>query len=216
MPHPLTVLEDLCRIIASEWIAVNTYIERYLNAIEWRLETDKHLTLETFGGFLDRLFIIRRRIAKYKALVEEQVESCGTSMPAIWGSSKHDHDAAIAAAEIKKDLAQIQKLIESNSKRVTESVDLITAIMSVREGETSIDQTRGLGFLTVIATIFLPFNTVTAILSMQTDFQPGKWRFWLLVAISAGICLCIWLAYIAYQLGARYHKRGNTRTMTSH
>jgi hypothetical protein len=138
------------------------------------------------------------------------------SRPMPRSGPPHDHDAAIAAAEIKKDLAQIQKLIESNSKRVTESVDLITVIMSVREGETSIDQTRGLGFLTVIATIFLPFNTVTAILSMQTDFQPGKWRFWLLVAISASIYLCIWLAYIAYQLGARYHKRGNTRTMTSH
>ena len=34
IPKPFVLLDDLCRIIASEWLVFNTYIERELNNIE--------------------------------------------------------------------------------------------------------------------------------------------------------------------------------------
>jgi hypothetical protein len=74
VPHQLVILQDLYRIIASEWVTVNTYVERDLNTIEWRLENDRNLGLEDFEKFLGKLFILRRRVGKYKILVDEQLE----------------------------------------------------------------------------------------------------------------------------------------------
>lgn len=197
IPHPLVILQDLYRIIISEWIAVNTYFERDLNTIEWRLEADENVTLETFESFLGKLFILRRRIGKYKSLVDEQLELCRNQMPQAWGNSTTTTEASIA---IQNDLEQVQQLISRNVNRISQSVDLITTIMSVREGKTSIDQNETLGFLTVVATVVLPFNAVAAILAIQTEYGPGQMKFWIFWVAAVAACLFIWLVFVLYRL----------------
>jgi hypothetical protein len=47
VPGPLVILQDLYRVIASKWIAVNAYVERDLNTIEYRIQSlgaHSHLT----------------------------------------------------------------------------------------------------------------------------------------------------------------------------
>jgi Mg2+ and Co2+ transporter CorA len=193
IPHPLVILQDLYRIIASEWIAVTTYIERDLNTIEWRLEADENVTLETYESFLGKLFILRRRIGKYKSLVDEQLELCRNQMPEGWGNSTTTTEASIA---IQNDLEQVQQLIGRNAQ----SVDLITTMMSVREGETAINQNERLGFLTVVATVVLPFNAVAAVLAIQTEYGPGQMKFWFFWVAAVAACLFIWLVFVLYRL----------------
>ena len=208
VPHPLVILQDLYRIIASEWIAVNTYIERDLNTIEWRLEADEELTLDIFESFLGKLFILRRRIGKYKTLVDEQLELCRNQLPRAWDSSAIVTKASIA---IQKDLEQVQQLIGRNTGRLAQSVDLITSIMSVREGKTSIEQNKRLGFLTVVATVILPFNTVAAILAIQTEYGPGQINFWVFWVAAAAACSFIWLLFVLYRLALHVSRQARSK-----
>lgn len=70
IPSPLTILQPIYRIMASEWIVVTAYLERDLNALEWRFEhtTPDDLALEFF---LKQLSIMRRWARKYEALVND-------------------------------------------------------------------------------------------------------------------------------------------------
>lgn len=64
----------------------------------------------------------------------------------------------------------MEQLRARNSGGVSENVDLITSVMSAREGEMSIKQNETLSFLTFVATVVLPFSLVATILSMQTEY----------------------------------------------
>lgn len=205
IPGPLVILHDLYRMISSEWIAVNMYIERDLNTIEWRLEIDKQATLEAFESLLNKLFIMRRRITKYESLVNEQLQSCRSCCPISWRSSPASSNTSsnlIASTTsqmncalssdkviyaIENDFKQVQQLIHRNTNRIMQSVALITSLMSVREGKTSIAQNQRFGFLTVLATLFLPFNTVATIVAIQTDYGPTGDNFWIFWAWLVGL-----------------------------
>lgn len=207
VPHQLVILQDLYRIIASEWVTVNTYIERDLNTIEWRLETDQNVGLEDFEFFLGKLFILRRRIGKYRILVDEQLELFRNQTAESW---RHSNAASGLSHIIQNDLKQVEQLIARNSSRISESVELITSVMSVREGETSIKQNQTLGVLTFVATVVLPFNLVAAILGMQTEYgfsrpqsggsEPNQKKTWVFWVASIGTFFCIWGSFGLYKL----------------
>jgi Mg2+ and Co2+ transporter CorA len=175
-PHPLLIIQGLARIIASEWIVVNTYIERDLNNIEWTLETE-NVTIEVFEGFIKRLFILRRRIGKYKTLLDDQLTLFLHQMPAYGDTAGNNTVEAQVFAGMKDDLVQVQGAIDRNTDRISQTLELITSIMSVRQGATSMTQNQTLGFLTILATVALPFNTIATIVGLQTDYALGhhKW-----------------------------------------
>jgi len=163
-------------------------MERELNTIEWRLENEK-TSLEGFEFYLDKLFTMRRRVSKYKSLVDDHFQSCLSNRPESWytrntstNSSTSPQGIVDASFDevyrsIQKDIEQIQNLIQRNADRITETVTLITSLMSVIEGKTALKQNQRLGLLTIFATLALPFNAAAAIFSVQTEFGPGGKRF---------------------------------------
>jgi Mg2+ and Co2+ transporter CorA len=185
IPLPLVILQNLHWIIASEWLCVTIYMERELNTIEWRLENEK-TSLEGFEFYLEKLFTMRRRISKYKSLVDDHFQSCLSHTPKSWytsgqtpprpqggiGSSFHE-----VYSSIQRDIEHVQSLIQRNADRITETVTLITSLMSVLEGKTALKQNQRLGLLTIFATLALPFNAAAAIFSVQTEFGPGGKQF---------------------------------------
>lgn len=192
VPGPLVILQDLYRIIASEWIAVNAYVERDLNTIEYRLEHEKG-HLDSFESFLKRLFIMRRRTQKFENLVNEQLQLFDGHIPDYWL-----HSSSASSTAIKNDLEQVQELIHRNADRITQSVSLIMSLMAVHEGKTSNAQNRGLGFLTVLATLALPFNTIATILGMQTEYRPGQPKFKVFKDSASGSAAGLLLLYFLY------------------
>jgi hypothetical protein len=81
LPRPFVLLEDLCRIIASEWLVFNTYIERELNTIEgWFEELGEECDGKQLHDLLHQLMRARRRVTKYDTLVSDQLQLC----PAHW------------------------------------------------------------------------------------------------------------------------------------
>ncbi|CAM1504610.1 Fc.00g022010.m01.CDS01 [Cosmosporella sp. VM-42] len=81
--HPIFVLQSVARIVVSEWIATSAYVERDINTLEWRLETTD-IGLEVFEKLLEKLFILRRRINKYQALIEDQSQAFKRYLPRTW------------------------------------------------------------------------------------------------------------------------------------
>lgn len=211
VPHPLAILQDLYRIIASEWLTVNTYVERDLNTIAWQLETEKRLAPEKLEMFLEELFILRRRIGRYQSLVDEQFEIYRGQMPQSWDCSSSKISDVFAA--IQDDFEQVQKSIQRNVDRVSESVDLITSIISVRAGEMGLVQNETLRFLTLVATVALPFNLVAAILAMQTEYGPGQRKFRIFWATSVATFVGIWVCFWLYKISIRIGKESQLKSV---
>lgn len=194
-PTQFMVLQDLFRLITSEWLCVNMYIERDLNTIEWRVEDNKTpVSFQGFQLFLSSLFRLRRRINKYSTLVEEQLRICKIQKPASWitsacmampsSSNTRTNDVFVG---IQKDLTQVQEAIQKNRDRIAQSVGLIMSLISELEAKQSVAQNRRLAFLTLLATLLLPFNTIAAILDMDTEYGVGKPKFGTFFRISGGV-----------------------------
>lgn len=191
--HPLVVTQAVARIIASEWISTSAYIERDINTLEWRLENGE-VGIEVLEKFLKKLFILRRRIRKYQALVDEQLQLFRDCLPYAWTETPSPATEK-ARTEMKADFEQVRSTIENNGARLSQTLDLVASIMQVRAGEQSIKQNDRLSFLTLIATVALPFNALAAILGMQTSWGPGNphfGKFWL---ISSAVCAFMWISY---------------------
>ncbi|KAH7131477.1 hypothetical protein B0J13DRAFT_626555 [Dactylonectria estremocensis] len=208
--HPFCIIEGISRIIASEWIAVSTYIERDLNSIEWRLESSRD-RIEIHEKFLNQLFTLRRRIGKFKALVQDELQLFKAQAPRSWMSTPQANVAECIAG-MQEDLKQAHSLLEKNSVRVSEAIELIAAIIQVREGEHSTTQNERLGFLTILATTALPFSTAASILGMQTKYGPpdgqtdgkGSWvDFWKYSGILLG---AFWGFFSLYCVLSRWYR----------
>ena len=172
--HLMLVLQCALRLVASEWIAASGYIERDTNSIDWKLENEAP-GIDGLKEFLNQLRVGRRRVRKYQELIAGQLELLrGRGMlPAAW----RPESAPVILADMRTDFAQARTAMEKNSQRIAETWQLITSVMEVRRGEQSIQQNVLLGFLAVVATLGVPFNTVAGILGMQTTYGPGQVNF---------------------------------------
>ena len=178
VPSSYSILQSIYQIVASEWIVVNAYLERDLNGIEWRLEQST-INPHTLEFFLRQLFIMRRRIRKYQALISDQLHM---RLPSYWNSTPPDEHIFM---EIQKDFDQVQELINRSNDRIKDTVDLITSVMSVFEWKKSNTQNQGLVFLTVLATIALPFNVLAAVFGMDGENAPSNPGGWIAIRKNA-------------------------------
>jgi Mg2+ and Co2+ transporter CorA len=81
----------------------------------------------------------------------------------------------------------------------SQSIPIKPSIMEVRQGEQSIQQNVLLGFLAVVATLGVPFNTVAEILGMQTTYGPGQVNFgklWSISGIVIGVVFGIGIIFM--------------------
>ncbi|KAF2270922.1 hypothetical protein CC78DRAFT_6162 [Lojkania enalia] len=190
VPTPIAILQDLYRMIASEWLAVNAYVARDLNAIEWRLERDKP-SVSALDFFLDQLFIMRRRTKKYETLINDHLRPF---LPSSWIDRAAEH----IIKDIEADFLQVQEQIRSSNERITQTVSLITSLISVVEGKKATTLNQRLAFLTILATIALPFNVFAAIFGMQTEYGPGASRFWVFGEVAGGTAGVVLVCYLGF------------------
>ncbi|KUJ17422.1 uncharacterized protein LY89DRAFT_684469 [Mollisia scopiformis] len=137
VPRPFVLLEDLCRIIASEWLVFNTYIERELNNIEsWFEELGENCNEKQLHDLLLQLMRARRRVTKYDTLVSDQLDLC----PAHW---KHDSAQIRASCPVSgasatsfssplHDFHQVSSHLTHNKTRISQSIKMVTSLMAVR------------------------------------------------------------------------------------
>ncbi|KAK4106019.1 hypothetical protein N658DRAFT_490633 [Parathielavia hyrcaniae] len=191
--HPLLLVRGVAQIVASEWIVTNVNVERDINTVEWQLETMSAAAaadVAVLQRVLSRLFTHRRRIARYRALVEEQRElfseqgggSIGT-MPAAWwsgpaGCRRLPKAASKALRNMQTDASQAYDLVTRNAERIAQLMELLMSVMSVREA------------------------------GLSTRFGPEGESFWVFWVGS----LCTWaLVWSIYLLYPRLRRRNVTR-----
>lgn len=102
----------------------------------------------------------------------------------------HGHESASDLANeegqaLQEDYEHLKQKMQATSHRVDKNISLLTTLVTISETKQGIRNSRGIARLTLIATVFLPFGTVTAVLGMQGPFgldDDGRfWVFWVVV-----------------------------------
>jgi Mg2+ and Co2+ transporter CorA len=192
------ILYEGYRVIASEWLVVNEYVKRELANIERRLET-KESTFQELEQYLKELYRIRRRCNKDRELVTEAASQCEKRGQALWPSSKgtpHGSPDAITSAkchaeELEEDFKYVLNNMSINISRIEKDINLLMALVAISEGRQSLQENRGIKFLSLVATLFLPSSTVATVLGIQTQYGPGAHNFWMLWAVALPLTILI-------------------------
>jgi hypothetical protein len=231
-PSEFVLLYDLFRIIASEWVVFNTYVERELNNIERWFENYQELC-PNWHYFLNKLMTIRRRLTKYEILVRNQLRQCpghwnthdrpqannptasgrlhmstlmdfdqvldsfsynqtrnseaikvATSLMTVWLNSlvyKQTRYVGIQTGAVEAQTKRVEeqtKLVKEQTKQVVEQESVIAKQNGLAEARNA-----SLAFLTLVTSIFLPFTTVAAAMSIPTETTwriggEDQWKFW--------------------------------------
>jgi Mg2+ and Co2+ transporter CorA len=202
IPHPLQLLLDLYRLVASEWVVVHTYLERDLSTIEWRLENEKNVRLEVLESFLAQLFIFRRRIFKYGRLLHKQLQTILTDHPVSWDDTSGQSSSSTEQIKqlLTADFKHVQQLSNTNASRINQIVAIIIPLISIRDGKAAMAQNRNLGFLTTLATVLLPFNAIAAILAVPRPYGPGGEGFWVFWVASIVVCVVVLVSFLVYRV----------------
>lgn len=77
-----------------------------------------------------------------------------------------------------EDLKHLISIFQELLDTIEKQVHLLTTLVSLGETQQSIEESQGVGRLTRIATIYLPFTTVATVLAMPEKFAPGASHFW--------------------------------------
>jgi Mg2+ and Co2+ transporter CorA len=192
------VLYEGYRIIASEWLVVNEYVKRELADIEFHLEKSES-SFRQLETYLRELYRIRRRCNKDRELVMEAATQCKKRGQALWPSAMATSDGNEDAVKFAEGRAQelvedLQFVIDNMSisiSRVEKNITLLMGLVTISEGRQGLQENRAILFLTLIATVFLPSETVATILGMQTQYGPGTSNFWLLWAIALPLTVLV-------------------------
>jgi Mg2+ and Co2+ transporter CorA len=191
VPAPFIVLQDVYRLMGSQWMLINTYFTRDLNNIEWTLQGgigNHEATPEMFKSTLRSLFFIRRRINRYKGLIQAQLISCQDRGKSSWNMVYGPDSVQMKivdeiAKELVKDYTQIESLMSHSFARLEQSIRHITSETGIKETERANEQNKILLVLTFVATFFLPINAIAAVLNLTGDWAPQHANFGLFWAV---------------------------------
>ncbi|KAE9377340.1 hypothetical protein N431DRAFT_330326 [Stipitochalara longipes BDJ] len=179
------LLGEVYRIVASNWIVLDQYINRELATVENILEKDEpgFRQLETY---LKEMYMHRRRCTKYFELIGEARQQCHSRGQSSWPKTYDQDSEAVdqLAEDLEQDFIYLQTKTQGTAQRTEKNIQLLTALVSIVEGKQALDENHGIGRLTLLAMVFLPFSTVGTILGIQTIYGPGQDAFWLFWAVS--------------------------------
>jgi len=205
---PFITLYEGYRIIASEWLVVNEYVKRELTNIERHLEKKdlKESTFQELEQHLKELYRIRRRCNKDHELVVEAASQCKKRGQYLWpcskGTSDGNSDAFKFAEQHAQNLDDDFKYVLSNMSttilRIEKDINLLTALVAISEGRQGLQENRGISFLTLVATIFLPCEMVASVLGIQTQYAPGARYFWTLWAVALPLTVLVITIFFLY------------------
>ncbi len=175
----------LKKIAASHWNVQLEYVwaklcefERELGEFEKKKfrkqqEQSDHLA-ETLAG----VNLFRRRLAWYFDEVEWSLGSLGITV----GDQSNDEG---------KELLSILARLQGCKDKVESMMPIVTGMLSICRANISLEETRLVSKLTVVALIFIPLSFTASIFSMGGDYQPGSSHFWVYFSVALPMTLII-------------------------
>jgi Mg2+ and Co2+ transporter CorA len=91
--------------------------------------------------------------------------------------------------------------------RIEKNMSLLTALVTIGEGEHGLEENHGIARLSFVATIFLPFTTVSMIMGMQGNNAPGSSGFWVFWVVAVLLTLGVFGLFSVYDFAYRLFKR---------
>jgi Mg2+ and Co2+ transporter CorA len=168
----------LKQIVASQWNVLLEYVwaklcefEKELGKFEGKRfrkpqEHSKHLA-ETLAG----VNLFRRRLSYYFDQVESNLGSLGIDV------HERSNDEG-------KELLSILVRLQGCKEKVESLMPIVTGMLSVNQANISLEESKLVSKLTVVALIFIPLSFTASIFSMGGDFQPGSSHFWMYFAVA--------------------------------
>jgi hypothetical protein len=106
-----------------------------------------------------------------------------------------DHENPKCTGRVSQEEAAQWRYIQSSllkHKAMLKTVaDNYVQVIGLRETQTSTQQAREVGKLTVLGTVFVPLSIISGILSMGGSYLPGERKFWVYLAIALPVLACL-------------------------
>ncbi|KAE9971449.1 hypothetical protein EG328_005554 [Venturia inaequalis] len=83
-----------------------------------------------------------------------------------------------------EDWKYLLNALEGWKRRTSDDVQATFALLSLLEGQKSVDEAQNSGLLAMLGVIYLPFSLAAGILSMGGDFAAGADHFWIFFALA--------------------------------
>lgn len=192
----------LLNLVGSEWLIMCEYIKTRLNQIDMETIDPADLSdKKSIDTALEKLHIWRRLIPLYREMVSETLQhffkfSCTKLKRAqhqsgelsTTGCPHCPQSTSVQARDIKayeEDYKLVLARIEEYQSRIDRLTSVVTAVMAVEDTRRAITDARNIGFLTWLATFFLPFGVFSGIFSMQKleDMSLGTIRLYFAVTL---------------------------------
>lgn len=193
----------LLNLVGCEWLIMCDYIKTRLNQIDMETMDPADLSNnKLIDTALEKLHIWRRLIPLYHEMVSETLQivlkfSCSKLNRAQHPSGESSTagclhcsqtTASMQAWDVKayeEDFKLVLGRLEEYQSRIDRLTSVVTAVMAVEDTRRAIKDARNIGFLTWLATFFIPFGVISGILSMQKleDMSIGTFRLYFAVSL---------------------------------
>ncbi|KAI1372770.1 hypothetical protein F4677DRAFT_462721 [Hypoxylon crocopeplum] len=178
-------------MISKQWQVVQGYMLRDLHRIQLRLEDIP--TFDVAERMLKDLFTHRQNCTQYNKLLEETKKEFEE-----WGFDKDNI--------VIRDLRSLQQGFGQISATIGKNVNLLTGLTAIKEARQGLEENHGITTLTQVATIYLPFSTVAAVLSMPGSYAPGQGMFWVYWVASVILAAFVIATLVLYRPLTRWIK----------
>ncbi|KAL2106111.1 hypothetical protein VUR80DRAFT_7259 [Thermomyces stellatus] len=179
--HP-TPYGGIARLIFDQWRLTLGYMRRDVQLIQQRAE-ERIPDFRVSEALLSDLFVHRQKCAEYSAHIEEAIEELEKSY----------------TAQHSENLETLRKGFADLSAKAEAQVYLLTSLTSIKEAQQGLEENRGVTRLSQIATIYLPFSTVAAVLAMPDKYSPGEGRFWTYWVASIVLAVVVTSVVVNYE-----------------
>ncbi|POS71807.1 hypothetical protein DHEL01_v209799 [Diaporthe helianthi] len=173
----------LLNLVGSEWLIMCEYIKTRLNQIDMETIDPSHLSdKKLIDTTLEKLHIWRRLIPLYREMVSETLQHFFSfSLSKLNKAQPEDPSGqpstagcphcpqAAATLEMwdirayEEDYKLVLARLEEYQSRIDRLTSVVTAVMAVEDTRRAIMDARNIGFLTWLATFFIPFGVFSGI-----------------------------------------------------
>lgn len=177
----------LLNLVGSEWLLMCEYIKTRLNQIDMETIDPAHLSdKKLIDMTLEKLHIWRRLIPLYREMVSETLQNFSNFSGLKVNRAQHQDPAVQLATTdcprcpktsispeswdiraYEEDYKLVLARLEEYQSRIDRLTSVVTAVMAVEDTRRAITDARNIGFLTWLATFFIPFGVFSGIFSMQ-------------------------------------------------
>ena len=173
-----STIHQILQLMAAEWLNVSHIVECELTKLDYRNENN----IPGFSSVQQEVNVLhmwRRRCARYGDMLRRSEELCSHRGSMSWPKLDDSESTNLITKDFQAAHDKFKRL-EMNAEK---QIKTVFAKVAVEAAEESINETRQVTRLTVIATIFLPMSFVASIFSMNGTFALDGDRWWMYVAV---------------------------------